>query len=347
MVYGQLSGAQSLRALESSFNAQVHQHYHLNTKPIARSTLADANERRPVGIFTDVLADLIAGLGRKTRKDVRFAMQMIDSTPIPLGEQFGWRTCSNRIKGLKLHVVFDPDTPSPLHTDITAANVNDVAFRDQVALEAGVTYVFDRGYYEFGWWTDIHAAEAFFVTRTKSHSKWQETKARHIPKSNTTKDDGFIILTDHDVLPASKSHKPQKLTCPVRIITLRRDNGKVLTLITNDKTRSARDIALCYKQRWSIELFFKWVKQNLNLSRLLGRSENAVKIQITIAMIAFVLIQLARQIAPKHLSSQRFLELVSAMLGTRRNIATIEKPPPINPNKRQSDPNQTIFNWNR
>ena len=352
MLFGQLSGAKSLRALESGFNAGSHQHYHLNTKPIARSTLGDANERRPVGIFTDVLADVIARLGRKARKEAQASMAMIDSTPIPLGDRFACRASNGRIKGMKLHVVFDPDTPSPLHTDITPANVNDVSFRDQVKLEPGITYVFDKGYYDFGWWRDIDKAGAFFVTRSKVHSNWQTITTRDVPTSSrqTTKDDGFTILTDDDVMATSKSHKPQKLTCPVRLVTLKRDTGQqgggqVLTLITNDKTRTAREIALCYKQRWSIELFFKWIKQNLNLSSFLGRSENAVKIQITIAMIAFVLIQLARQTCKTHLTSQRFIQLLPAMLGTRRNIATLEKPPPNNPHKRQTDPNQLTLSW--
>ena len=347
MLYGQLSGAKSLRGLESGHNANAHHHYHLNTKPIARSTLGDANASRPVGIFTDVLADVIAGLGRKARKEARASMAMIDSTPIPLGDRFDCRASNGRIKGMKLHVVFDPDTPSPLHTDITPANVNDVSFRNQVKLEAGITYVFDKGYYDFGWWRDIDKKGAFFVTRSKIHSKWETITARAVPTSSrqTAKDDGFTILSDHDVMATSKSHKPQKLTCPVRLVTLKRDNNQVLTLITNDKTRTAREIALCYKKRWSIELFFKWVKQNLNLSRFLGRSENAVKIQITIAMIAFVLIQLARQTSKTQLSSQRFIQLLPAMLATRRNIATLEKPPPNNPHKRQTDPNQLDLIW--
>ena len=230
--------------------------------------------------------------------------------------------------------------------------MNDVSFRDQVKLEPGITYVFDKGYYDFGWWCDIDKKGAFFVTRSKVHSNWQTITKRDVPASScqTTKDDGFTILTDDDVMATSKSHKPQKLTCPVRLVTLKRDTGQqgggqVLTLITNDKTRTAREIALCYKQRWSIELFFKWIKQNLNLSSFLGRSENAVKIQITIAMIAFVLIQLARQTCKTHLTSQRFIQLLPAMLGTRRNIATLEKPPPNNPHKRYLDPNQLTLSW--
>ena len=249
LIYGQLSGAVSLRAIETGFNAQCHQHYHLNAGRIARSTLADANQKRCPAIFSDLLSSLIAQMGRKHRKNAAFALQMIDSTPIPLGDRFECAAFNGRIKGLKLHVLYDPTAPCPLHTDITAANINDVSFRDQVSLEAGVTYVFDKGYCDYAWWTQIHAREAFFVTRPKTNVTWAITASRSVEPSTTSKEDSFVILTDHDVLPASKGSTAKKLTFSPRIITIRRANGQELSLITNDKTRAARDIALCYKAR--------------------------------------------------------------------------------------------------
>jgi putative transposase len=346
LVFAQVSGASSLRAISMGFNAQSHQHYHLNARPIARSTLADANERRAPAIFTDLLGQLIAQLGRKAKKEACFAMRMIDSTPIPLGKRFECAAFNGRIQGLKLHVEFDPATPSPLTTNITPANVNDVSFADRVSLEAGVTYVFDKGYCDYGWWSQIHTAGAFFVTRPKKNAAWTTVTRRALPNqgadmSKTAKEDGFIVLSDHDVTLSSKGTTAKTLTLQPRLITIKRTDGNVLTLITNDKNRSARDIALCYKARWSIELFFKWVKQNLNLSRFIGRTENAVRLQILIAMIAFVLIQIAHQTTNMTLSAQRFAQLIAAFLTTRRRITNLQKPPPINPSKRkQPDPNQ-------
>lgn len=340
LVFAQVSGADSLRAISTGFNAQSHQHYHLGARPVARSTLADANGRRSPAIFTDLLAQLIAQLGRKARKDADFAMRMIDSTPIPLGERFACSAHNGRIHGLKLHVLFDPETPSPLHTNITPANVNDVSFRDQIALEKGITYVFDKGYCDYAWWSQIHATGAFFVTRTKKNANWSNVVTRVIDESQNTKDDGFVVLTDHDVTIASKGNQAKKLTLAPRLITVKRTDGQVLTLITNDKSRSARDIALCYKARWAIELFFKWVKQNLNLSRFIGRSENAVRLQIIVAMIAFVLIVIARKTTQTPLSAQRFRQLIAAFLPTRRNLNQLQLPPPINPAKPYKCPNQ-------
>lgn len=346
LVYGQLSGAASLRALETGFNAQAHQHYHLHARRLARSTLADANERRAPAIFTELLGQLIGQMGRKHRKDVAFAMRMIDSTPIPLGERFECSAFNGRIKGLKLHVVFDPSLPSPLQTDITPATINDVSFRHQIPLEADVTYVFDRGYCDYGWWSDIHAAGAVFVTRPKKNAVWTLVKQRLVTPSSTSKEGGFIVLDDRDVALASKGRGRNKLPIPTRIITIKRANGDVFDVITNDMARSAHDIATCYKARWAIELFFKWIKQNLNLCGFLGRSDNAVRLQIIIAMITFVLIQIARLTTQTPYSAQRFLQLIAGLLPSRRHLATIEKPPPTNASKRnRKDPNQTHLDF--
>ncbi|MCU0882445.1 MAG: IS4 family transposase [Hyphomonadaceae bacterium] len=346
LVYGQLSGADSLRAIETGFNAQGHQHYHLNARPIARSTLADANKRRAPQIFLDVLDQLIAQLGRKARKEATSVMRMIDSTPIPLADSFACGSFNGRIKGLKLHVVLDPATPYPLHTDITEANINDVAFRDQVALEAGITYVFDKGYCHYGWWNQIHAAGAFFVTRPKQNTSWTVLATRPVEPSAPPDDDGFTIVGDQEVTLTSKGGKARTLKPPLRLVTLKRANGTMLTLITNDPSRSAHEIASAYKARWKIELFFKWIKQNLNLSRFMGRNENATKLQIIAAMIAFALIALARHTSRTKLSAQRFRQLLQTLLPSRRCLANLEKPPPINPSKPQpQNPNQLTFQW--
>jgi IS4 transposase len=346
LLFAQLSGADSLRAISTGFNAQSHQHYHLGARPVARSTLSDANARRAPAIFTDLLSQLIAQLGRKARHKATFDMRLIDSTPIPLSKMFACAAHNGRIHGLKLHVLFDPHTPSPLHTDITAANVNDVSFRGQVPLEAGITYVFDKGYCHYDWWREIHAAGAFFVTRPKTNASWTTLRTRHLNPSQACAEDCFEVLSDQDVINASKGFKAATFKTPMRLIAIKRDDGNTLTLITNDTSRSARDIALSYKERWSIELFFKWVKQNLNLSRFIGRSENAVRLQIIVAMIAFVLIQLARKAVKIPHSTQRFRQLIAALLPTRRSLHNLEKPPPINPPKPKPDPNQTQFQWN-
>lgn len=341
LVYAQVSGADSLRAIEAGFNAQSPHHYHLGCGKVARVTLADANARRPHAIFAELFGQLAAGLGRKARAGAMGALRLIDSTPVPLSDVFDCAASNGRIKGLKLHVVHDPGACSPMACDITPANVNDIGFGRGLALEEGITYVFDKAYCHFGWWAKIAAAGAFFVTRPKKNMRWKTLRKRPLGE---TQGDGFRVLADREVKLASKGDS--KLAIFLRRITVKRGTGDVFDVITNDKHRSARDIAACYKARWQIELLFRWIKQNLNIKKFMARNENAVRLQILAAMIAFVLLQKARQATRTHLTPRRFAELVKAFLCTRRTIADIEKPPPIHPSKaKPPNPAQLAFRY--
>jgi len=168
LIYAQVSGADSLRAVVTGFNAQSPHHYHLGCGKLARSTLADANARRPAAVFAELFGWLAAGLGRKLRAEAAQALRLIDSTPVPLSGLFECAASNGRIKGLKLHVLHDPGAGCPMACEITPANVNDIGFGRGLSLEEGVTYVFDKAYCHFGWWTAIDQAKAFFVTRPMS-----------------------------------------------------------------------------------------------------------------------------------------------------------------------------------
>jgi IS4 transposase len=342
LVFAQLTGSDSLRAIEAAFNAQSNHHYHLGCTRIARSTLGDANQRRPVAVFGEVLAGLIAGLGRKPRSEAKNILQLIDSTPVPLSRLFACAASNGRIHGMKLHVVYDPDDACPKAVAITPANVNDIAFGRGLAIVPGVTYVFDKAYCHLGWWTHIDQAGALFVTRPKTNMRWKTRRKRAL---KAVQGDGFRILADREVSLASKGDS--KLAIFLRRITIKRDTGEVFDILSNDKDRSAVDLAHCYKARWQIELFFRWIKQNLNIRKFIAFNENAVRLQILAAMIAFVLLAIARRLSASSLSPTRFAELVSTFIHTRRSIGAIEKPPPINPHRRwpHSHPNQIEFEY--
>jgi IS4 transposase len=341
LIYAQVSGADSLRAVATGFNAQSPHHYHLGCGKVARSTLADANARRPPAVFAELFGWLAAGLGRKARAEAAQALRLIDSTPVPLSDLFECAASNGRIKGLKLHVLHDLEAGCPMACEITPANVNDIGFGRRLSLEEGVTYVFDKAYCHFGWWTTIDQAKAFFVTRPKTNMRWKTLKKRPAAE---VQGDGFRIVADREVKLASKGDS--KLPVFLRRITVKRDNGDVFDVISNDKLRSARDIAACYKARWQIELLFKWIKQNLNIKKFMALNENAIRLQILTAMIAFVLLQIARTASKTQLSPRRFAELVAAFLFTRRSIANIEKPPPINPSKaKPPNPAQLAFSY--
>jgi putative transposase len=328
MVGAQLSRVSSLRGIAVAFNANSHQHYHLGIGKVAPSTLSDANARRPVGVFADTFAMLAKKADRRTRVEGAEMVRLIDSSPVPLGKMCKWAEWNGRIRGMKMHVVYHPGDDVPRCVDITPATVNDVEIGRQTELEAGATYVFDKGYYHFGWWKKISTANAFFVTRVKVNTRLRMTKSRYVRKK---KGDGFEIISDADVTLASKGDS--KLPIPLRRIKVKREKGGTITLITNDLKRTAVEIAALYKGRWQIELLFRWIKQHLNLRKFMGRNENAIRLQIVAAMIAYLLLRLARRLNSLRMLDLRFAELVCQRLFTRISIAQIDTPPPVNASK--------------
>ena len=337
LMFAQLSGASGLRGLESSWNAHAHHHYHLGAGPIARSTLSDANLRRPLQVFAETFAMLSAQADRHLRREGAQMLRLIDASPIPLEELCTWARWNGRTRGLKLHVVFDPQADHPRRVDITPANVNDVEVGRAVPIETGATYVFDKGYCDYAWWTRMHDAGAHFVTRPKTNAPYRVVRHRTLGKRIG---DGFKVIDDADVALDTQGKK--KLAIPMRRVRVQREDGTVLTIVSNDRRRSAVDIATLYKMRWQIELLFRWIKQHLRIGRFLGRSENAIRLQILAAMIAYLLLRIAARTHRLALPPIRFAELVAACLFTRKPIARIDKPPDVNPSKPQprSSPNQ-------
>jgi putative transposase len=328
LVGAQLGCVGSLRGLEVAFNANSHQHYHLGIGKVARSTLSDANARRPVGVFAETFAMLAAKADRHTRVEGAEMVRLIDASPIPLGKMCKWAQWNGRIRGMKMHVVYHPGNDVPRCVEITESTINDVEVGRQVAIEAGATYVFDKGYYHFGWWKKINAANAFFVTRVKVNTRLRMTKSRYVRK---TIGDGFRIIDDADVVLTSKGDS--RLPIPLRRIKVKRDKGGTITLITNDLTRTALEIAALYKRRWQIELLFRWIKQHLNIRKFMGNNDNAIRLQVIAAMIAYLLLRLARRLNSLRMLDLRFAELVCQRLFMRKPIAEIGTPPPVNPSK--------------
>ena len=185
-----------------------------------------------------------------------------------------------------------------------------------------------------------HDSKAFFVTRTKDRIRLRAFKHRIIRKR---KADGFTIVADDEVRLVSKGDS--RLPIPLRRIKVRRENGGMITLLTNDLTRTAVEIAALYKSRWQIELLFRWIKQHLDIRKFLGSNDNAIRLQVFAAMIAYLLLRIAARVNCIKMLPLRLTELVGQLLFTRRTIAAIDKPPPINPSRRKSrtSPNQMEF----
>ena len=337
LLFAQLSGAGGLRGLEAGWNAHAHHHYHLGAGPIARSTLSDANARRPAAIFAETFAMLSAQADRHLRREGAEMLRLIDASPIPLQALCTWANWNGRTRGLKLHVVFDPHADHPRRVAITAANVNDVEVGRAAQIEAGATYVFDKAYCDYAWWTRLDAAGACFLTRPKSNARYEIVKRRAL--SNRI-GDGFKVIDDADVRLATQGKT--KLAIPMRRVRVKRADGSRLSIVTNDLERSAIDIAMLYKARWQIELLFRWIKQHLQLTKFLGRSENAIRLQILAAMIVYLLLRIAARAHRLTMPAIRFAELVAACLFTRKPVTRIDKPPEVNASKPtpNTSPNQ-------
>ncbi len=293
MVYGQVSGCRSLRELEAGFNSQRAHHYHLGTRELKRSTLSDANIKKDVRVYEDVCNKMLKGVHKKVRNELNSMLYLLDSTPIQLkGTGFdSWTKTSktHRIQGLKANMMIAPDEGVPVYLDVTSSNVNDVVAGRNIELESGATYVFDKGYYDYNWWLQFTEKKASFVTRFKGNAGLKIVKEIDVPGE----DKGTIIK---DEIVAFKNKRPggKRINLhygkPLRRVTVYREGKKPIILATNDTKRSTKEIADLYKKRWDIELFFKWLKQNLKIKQFLGRTENAVRIQIYIAIITYLLV---------------------------------------------------------
>lgn len=323
MIYAQLSGTSSLRTLAAGFNAHTSHHYHLGACAVRRSTLADANRQAPPEVFAAVAKALMSGVQRAVRREIQPLLYLLDSTSITLkGRGFdAWTfdTRSHRIQGLKLHVMYTREQQAPCWSGFSAANVNDIDVARGLALQGGRRYVFDKGYCDYAWWHAIDTADALFVTRFKRNAALRVDEVRAIPETQ-----GTHILAD-EIVHFTHRHNRAGHTNPYqgplrRVTVARPDHATPLVLATNDLNSPAAAIAEQYKARWEIELFFKWIKQHLHLTRFLGRSENAVKIQILTALIAYLLVVLYRRTHAPGQSLWTCLAVLRASLFQRPHV---------------------------
>jgi len=186
MLYAQLSGAAGLREIEIGLASHARHLYHLGGDEVARSTLAEANRYRPAAIFADLFAAMTQQIQRGYRRKMGKAVRLIDSTSIPLTSMSrNWAQFSAKVCGAKAHIVYDPDADRPLYAQITAANVNDITAAKAMPIEPDADYVFDLGYYDFGWMASIHKAGSRFVTRLKSNSPFTVEEERVVPAGST------------------------------------------------------------------------------------------------------------------------------------------------------------------
>ena len=319
MAFGQLTYRESLRDVETCLRSRQDQLYHLGIRgEVSHSTLADANRERDWRIYYDV-AQLLIRRARclyhdePTGLDLKETVYALDSTTIDLClNLFPWARFRRTKGAIKLHTLLDLRGSIPTFISISQGKKADVRILDELILEPGSFYVMDRGYVDFRRLYCFVLAAAFFVTRSKSGIKFNRLESRPVHPATGVRSDQVVWLAN----VASIKHYPDKLR---RIHYVDSDTGKSFVFLTNNFELPALTIAMLYKSRWKVELFFKWIKQHLRIKHFYGTSDNAVKTQIWISVCVYVLVAIVK----KELKSDRSLYNILQVL----SVNAFEKEP--------------------
>jgi hypothetical protein len=314
MAFAQFTYRESLRDIETCLGAVGGKLYHMGFRTsVARSTLADANESRDWRIYADFAQTLITtarGLYARDPMgvDLDEGLYALDSTTIDLClALFPWARFRRRKAAVKMHTLLDLRGNIPAFVHITDGKVHDVNVLDQIVPEPGAFYVMDRGYIDFERLFVLTLSSAFFVVRTKSNILLQRRYSHAVDKSTGVRSDQTMILSSFE----SASVYPDPLR---RVSYFDAETNKRLKFLTNNFTLPALTIASIYKQRWQVELFFKWIKQHLRIKAFYGVSENAVKTQIWIAVSVYVLVAIVRKRLELEASLYQILQILSLTL---------------------------------
>ena len=314
MAFAQLTYRESLRDIEVCLSAQVTKLYHMGLQQeIKRSTLADANETRNWRIHAEFAQRLIVQ-ARKLYAGDSFGIELentayaLDSTTIDLClSLFPWALFRTTKSAVKMHTLLDLRGNIPSFIHISDGKLGDVNVLDVLEMEPGAIYVMDRGYLDFARLYLMHQTHAFFVTRTKSNTKFRRVYSAPVERSTGIICDQTIMLTG----VISRKDYPEHLR---RIRFKDPDTGKTLVFLTNNFAFPAATICALYKARWQVELFFKWIKQHLRIKKFYGNSENAVKSQIWIAVSVYVLVAIIKKRLNLDASLYTLLQILSLTL---------------------------------
>jgi len=314
MAFAQLTYRESLRDIESCLRALQSKLYHMGFRgKVSRSTLADANESHDWRIFADFAQGLIA-TARPLHAcdlmgvDLDQSLYALDSTTIDLClSLFPWAKFRQRKAAVKMHTLLDLHGNIPTFIRVTSGAVHDVNILDEIMPEAGAFYVMDRAYIDFQRLFVFTLSSAFFVVRTKSNVLLERRYSHPVDKSTGVLSDQTVILSSVE----SATAYPDPLR---KVSYFEAERNKRLKFLTNNFSLPARTIADIYRQRWQVELFFKWIKQHLRIKAFYGTSENAVKTQIWIAVSIYVLVAIVRKRLGLEASLYQILQILSVTL---------------------------------
>lgn len=335
LLFGQLTGHDSIRAIERLFAYGREKIAPLGLGEVRRSTLADANRTRPTAILEDLFYQLLAKAERVAPKRHRFRFKgplyALDSTTIRLCLSLSpWARFHHDKGACKLHTAIDLAGDLPRFAVITPGNRHDIAVARRVAhFPKGATVVFDKGYVDYAWFNYLNQEGVYFVTRAKDNCQFKVVESRATDRTQGLICDQTIYL---------KSVTGQRYQGRLRRIRYRDpDTGNRLTFLTNQFDLATATICALYKARWDVELFFKTLKQNLRIKKFLGTSENAVKAQIWVALIAYLLVMLLRFLSASSISMPDAMAVIGSLLLLNASVAlllgrlphTTRHPPPL------------------
>lgn len=314
MAFAQLSYRESLRDIEACLRAQQSKLFHMGIRSnVSRNTLANANAVRDWRIHADVAQSLI-GIARRLYASESFGVELsdtvyaLDSTTIDLClSLFPWASFKRTKAAVKMHTLLDLRGNIPAFLHISEGKLHDVNVLDQMPIEPGAFYVMDRGYLSFARLYRFQQARGFFVVRSRSNTRMQRRYSRPVDRSTGLVCDQTVVLTGKD--------SPRFYPEPLRRVRFKDpETGNTVVLLTNNFSVPALVVADLYRCRWQVELFFKWIKQHLRIKAFYGRSENAVKSQIWIAISSYVLVAIVRKRLQIDASLYQLLQILSLTL---------------------------------
>lgn len=321
--YAQMSGREGLRDIETCLNSHSEKLYHIGFRgAVSRTTLADANERRDWRIFQDFGQTLIV-IAQELYKGDPFAIELnqplfaFDSTTIDLClTLFPWAEFRKTKAAVKMHTLIDLRGSIPTFVAITTGKVNDVKLLDKMPVQEDAIYTMDRGYVDYARLYAVHKQGAFFVIRAKDNLKFKRLYSAPKDKDAGIRADQVITL----VTKKSKKGYPERLR---RVSYVDKERNKRLVFLTNNFDIPAKTVANVYKQRWQVELFFKWIKQHLRFKKFYGTSENAVKSQIWVGLCMYLLVAIAKKRLGVQCSLYTFLQILEVNLFERKPISSL------------------------
>ena len=322
MLIGQLSGRKSLRDITDNLKAKQNRLYHLGMRPTSRATLARVNEQQPASLYKVMFGKLLSkcqNAAPSHKFSFKSKLYLLDTTTIDLClSVFPWATFRKRKGAIRLHMGLDASGYLPAFMDMTDGKVHEINWAKTLSLPKGSFVCFDRGFTDYGWYSTLMQNGIFFVTRLKSNADVDYLLKRAGRKGKGITNDQQIRL--------------KGIADPLRLVSYTdNETGKQYRYVTNAHHLKANEVADIYKERWQIEQFFKWIKQNLKVKTFLGTSRNAVLTQVWIALCVYLLVAFLNFKAKFGTSMTQILRVLQLNLFSRRNFSDLFKPPDTQP----------------